>query len=157
MATRKKQGSGGGPPEITNPRARYRYELIERLECGISLEGPEVKSLRAGLASLDEGYARIRGNELWLFGVHIAEYTDKGYAKHEVLRPRKLLVHKRELLRLRKQIERKGLTLVPLRIYFSERSLAKVEIALARGKNVADKRQSAKEREIKRELRGYRR
>jgi SsrA-binding protein len=155
MAKGKKQGAGDGPPVIGNPRARYRYELLERLECGISLLGPEVKSLRAGLASLDEGYARIRGNELWLHGVHIAEYTDKGYAKHEVLRPRKLLVHKREILRLRKQIERKGLTLVPLRIYFNERNLAKVEVALARGKNVADKRQTAKERDVKREIQRY--
>jgi SsrA-binding protein len=157
MAKSKKQRAGDGPPVISNPRARYRYELLERFECGISLLGPEVKSLRAGLASIDEGFARIKGNELWLFGVHIAEYTDKGYAKHEVLRPRKLLVHRREILSLRKSIERKGLTLVPTRIYFNERSLAKVEIALARGKNVADKRQTAKEREVKRELRGYRR
>jgi SsrA-binding protein len=157
MAKGKKQRAADGPPVISNPRARYRFELIERLECGISLVGPEVKSLRAGLASIDEGYARIKGNQLWLLGVHIAEYTDKGYATHEVLRPRKLLIHKREILRLRKAIERKGLTLVPTRIYFSDRNMAKVEVALARGKNVADKRQSDKERTANREIRGYRR
>lgn len=153
----KQQRAGDGPPVISNPRARYRYELLDRLECGISLLGPEVKSLRAGLASIDEGYARLRGGELWLLGVHIAEYTDKGYAEHEPLRPRKLLVRKREIEKLKKQVERKGLTMVPLRIYFNDRNLAKVEIALARGKNVADKRQSVKEREAKREIRGVRR
>jgi len=89
--------------------------------------------------------------------VHIAEYAAKGYTPHEPLRPRKLLLHRREIEQIRKSVERKGLTLVPLRIYFSERSLVKVEIALARGKKIHDKRQSAKEREAKRELRGIRR
>ena len=153
MSKGKRAGAGDGPPVIGNPKARYRYEVLERFECGLALEGPEVKSLRSGQASLEEGFARLRGGELWLLGVHIAEYAQKGYAKHDPLRPRKLLLHRRELVHLRKSVERKGLTIVPLRIYFNERSLAKVEIALARGKKLHDKRQSAKDREAKREIR----
>ncbi len=140
-------------PEIGNPRARYKFEILETLECGIALEGPEVKSLREGQASLEEGYARFRKGELWLYGVHIAEYSRKGYATHEPLRPRKLLVRRREIEHLKKLVERKGLTLVPLRLYFTERHLAKVEIALAKGRKVADKRQAAKEKDAKREMR----
>jgi SsrA-binding protein len=157
MSGGKRRRAGDGPPEIGNPRARYRFELLDRFECGIALVGPEVKSLRAGQASIDEGFARLKRGELWLHGVHIAEYAAKGYAPHEPLRPRKLLLHRREIEQIRKSVERKGLTLVPLRMYFSERSLVKVEIALARGKKVHDKRQSAKEREAKREMRGVRR
>ena len=157
MSGGKRRGAGDGPPAIGNPRARHRYEVLERFECGVALLGPEVKSLRAGQASLEEGFARLRGGELWLLGVHIAEYPQKGYAVHEPLRPRKLLLHRREIAELRKSVERKGLTIVPLRIYFNDRHLAKVEIALARGKKLHDKRQSAKEREVQRELRGARR
>ena len=133
--SRRQGGRRDGPPEIKNPKARHRFEIVETFECGLSLLGPEVKSLRDGQASLDEGYARFRGHELWLIGVHIAEYPAKGYVKHEPLRPRRLLLKKRELLRLKKQVERKGLTLVPLRIYFNERNLAKLELALLREKN----------------------
>ncbi len=153
MSGSKRRRAGDGPPEIGNPRARYRYEVLEHFECGIALVGPEVKSLRAGQASLDEGFARLRGGELWLLGVHIAEYAAKGYVKHDPVRPRKLLLHRRELTALKKAVERKGLTIVPLRMYFGERGLVKVEIALARGKRLHDKRRSVKEREARRELR----
>ncbi len=158
MAKRRTEDeSRPGRPVIRNPRARHRYEFIENIECGIALEGPEVKSLRAGLGSLEEGYCRIKRNELWLVGVHIAEYDAKGYATVDPVRPRKLLLRRRELVNLRKAVERKGLTLVPLRIYWSERNLAKVEIALAKGKRTHDKRASEKARQASREISRYKR
>ncbi len=154
----KTKGGQDASPEIGNPRARHRYELLERIECGIALVGPEVKSIRAGKASIDEGFARFKRGQLWLMGVHIAEYAAKGYTDQQPVRARKLLLHKRELLKLRKEVERKGLTLVPLRIYFNDRNLAKCEIALARGRKLHDKREVAKERVVKREIaRGGRR
>jgi SsrA-binding protein len=156
MSQDKRRKTGKEPVVIGNSRARHRFELLERFECGIVLVGCEVKSLRAGNASLDEGYARLKGNELWLLGVHIAEYEAKGYAGHEPVRPRKLLLHKREIAHLKKAVERKGLTIVPLRIYFSDRNLVKVEVALARGRKLHDKRNVAKEREAKKQIRGRR-
>ncbi len=152
MSKGRHSGAGDGPPVFTNSKARYRYELTERLECGIALLGPEVKSLREGNASLDEAYARFRGGELWLIGMHIDEYRAKGYAPHDPDRPRKLLVHKRELTHLRKAVERRGLTLVPTRLYWSERGQAKVEVALARGRKIHDQRQKARERDARREI-----
>ncbi len=145
------------PVVIGNPKARHKYEVLERIECGLVLHGPEVKSIRDGRASLDEGYARFRNGELWLVGVHIAEYSARGYAAQEPLRTRKLLLHRREIDRLRQEVERKGLTLVPLRIYFSARHQAKVELALARGRKLHDKREALKERDAKREIARVRR
>jgi SsrA-binding protein len=153
MPKKRPQDAGrAGSPVLTNSRARRQYEIIERIEAGISLEGPEVKSLREGNASLAEAYARFRDGELWLLGFHIDEYHDKGYARHEPTRPRKLLLRKRELEKLQQTVQRKGLTLVPLRLYWNERQLAKVELGLGRGRKLHDKRQVAKERDAKRDM-----
>jgi SsrA-binding protein len=141
-----------GPGDVASNRyASYRYELIERLECGIVLEGTEVKALRASGAQLKDGYAAIRDGELWLHSVHIPPYGPAARENHEPERDRKLLLHRRELERVAAQVSERGLTLVPTRIYFSG-SRAKVEIALARGKNVYDKRQAIRERESKRDI-----
>ncbi len=137
---------------IGNPRARHKFELLERLECGLSLRGTEVKSLRLGNGSIDEAYARFQKGELWLLGMYVEEYAARGYASHARSRPRKLLVHRREMQQLRKAVERRGLTMVPTRVYFNERGIVKVEIALARGKKLHDKRQDLKARDAKREI-----
>ena len=141
----------------TNRYASYRYDLLDKLETGIVLQGTEVKSLRNGSATLKDGYANIRDGEMWLYNVHIAPYGPASRENHEPERPRKLLAHKREIERLVGRINERGLTLVPTRIYFKG-PRAKVEIALARGKDVGDKRQAIKERELKREMeRSFRR
>jgi SsrA-binding protein len=135
-----------------NRKATFRFEVLERLDCGFVLKGAEVKSLRERRASLDEAYVRIENGELWLIGCHIGQYANDTAGRYDALRPRKLLVHARELRKLTPKVDQKGLTLVPLRIYFSPRGLAKVEIALARGKRFADKRQTLKAREHRREM-----
>jgi len=135
-----------------NRRAPFRYELLEVIECGVSLLGTEVKSLRGGQASLEEAYARIEGGELWLVGCHIAPYSHGNSQNHEPLRRRRLLVRAAELRRLRPKVEQRGLTLVPLRIYFNATGLAKVAVALARGKNAADKRQAMRDRDDRRDM-----
>lgn len=155
---RKKDGKGKVEgPSVGNARARHRYELLERVECGIILLGTEVKSLRDGNGSIDEAYARVRGGELWLLKMHIDEYRAKGYARHEPVRPRKLLAHKRQIEKLQRAVERDGRTLVPVRVYFGERRFAKVEIAVARGKQLHDKRGAEKERTAKRDMERARR
>jgi SsrA-binding protein len=144
----------------TNRQASYRFDLLDKLECGIVLEGTEVKSLRDGAAQLKDGYASIRDGELWLHNVHIPPYAPASRANHDPERPRKLLAHKREIERLIGKIHERGLTLVPTRIYFAG-PRAKVEIALARGKDRFDKRESIKardqRRDVERELRDVRR
>ena len=135
-----------------NRKAAFRFEILEQFECGIMLRGTEVKSLRDKNASIEEAYARIEDDELWLIGVHIAAYTFAHSQNHEPLRRRKLLIHTREIRKLRPQIEQKGLTLVPLRIYFNERGIAKVAVALARGKTLGVKRRTLQTREHKREM-----
>lgn len=144
-------------PRILNKKARFNYELLETHEAGIVLTGSEVKSLRAGRASLDEAYACLRAGELILVDCHIAPYANAGYAQHDPTRDRKLLMHRRELRRWANKVLMKGLTLVPITIHFNERGLAKVDVALARGKTHADKRESIKQRDqtrdIERELR----
>jgi SsrA-binding protein len=134
-----------------NKQASYRYHLLEKWECGLVLQGSEVKSLRDGKATLKDGYASVRDSEVWLYNVHIPPYAPASRENHEPERPRKLLMHRREIERLIGKTREKGLTLVPTRIYFKG-SNAKVEIALARGKDVGDKRRSIKERELKREM-----
>jgi SsrA-binding protein len=136
----------------TNRKAGFRFEILEKIECGITLLGSEVKSLRDRNASIDEAYVRIDGEELWLIGAHIAPYTFANTRNHEPLRKRKLLVHKHEIRKLRPKVEQKGLTLVPMRIFFNTRGLAKVTIALARGKTLGDKRRTIKARDDKREM-----
>ena len=135
----------------SNRQASYRFELLDRLECGLVLQGTEVKALRDGKAQIKDGYASVRDGEVWLHNVHIPPYGPASRENHEPERPRKLLMHKREIDRLIGKTREKGLTLVPTRIYFSG-GRAKVEIALARGKDVGDKRQAIKEREMKREM-----
>jgi SsrA-binding protein len=140
------------PGDVASNRyAAYRYELIERLECGMVLEGTEVKSLRASGAQLKDGYAAIREGELWLHSIHIPPYAPAARENHDPERPRKLLLHRRELDRLAGRVQERGLTLVPTRIYFSGPH-AKVEIALARGKDLYDKRQAIRERDTRREV-----
>src|ERR1700754_3662386 len=135
----------------TNRQAAYRYHLMDKWEAGLVLTGTEVKSLRGGKAQLKDGYAAIQNGEVWLYNVHIPPYAPAQRENHEPERPRKLLMHKREIERLIGKTKERGLTLVPTRLYFKG-PRAKVEIALARGKDVVDKRQTIKERELKREM-----
>ena len=135
----------------TNRQASYRYELLERFECGIELQGSEVKSLREGGVQLKDAYAALEDGEVWLHRMYVAPYQPAARDNHDPERPRKLLMHRREIERLIGKTREKGLTLVPTRLYFSN-GRAKVEIALARGKDVGDKRQAIKEREMKREM-----
>ena len=135
----------------TNRQAAYRYNLLDRFEAGMVLTGTEVKSLRDGKAQIKDGYASLRDGELWLHNVHIPPYAAASRDNHEPERPRKLLLHRYELERLVGKTREKGLTLVPTRLYFKG-TRAKVEVALARGKDVGDKRQTLKEREMKREM-----
>jgi SsrA-binding protein len=150
MAKSKKRKIGAGDV-ASNRYASYRFELLERLECGIALQGTEVKALRAGGAQLKDGYALVRDGELWLHNVHIPPYGPAARENHEPERDRRLLAHRRQIDRLSAQIKEKGLTLVPTRVYFNE-GRAKVEIALAKGKDRFDKRESIKERETKRDM-----
>jgi SsrA-binding protein len=135
----------------TNRQARFRYHLLETWEAGLVLTGTEVKSLRGGKAQLKDGYALVRDGEVWLLNVHIPPYPPATRDNHEPERERKLLMKRREIDRLIGKTREKGLTLVPTRLYFKGPH-AKVEIALAKGKDVGDKRQTIKEREQKREM-----
>jgi SsrA-binding protein len=134
-----------------NRRARHRYELLDRIECGIELRGSEVKSLREGRAQLTDAYAAVEDGEVWLRGVHIAPYPPAADQNHDPDRPRKLLLHRYEIERLIGRTQQRGLTLVPLRIYFKG-PRAKVELALARGKEQRDRRRELKERDLRREI-----
>jgi SsrA-binding protein len=135
----------------SNRRARHKYELLERFEAGIELQGSEVKSLRSGRAQIAEAYAAIEDGEAWLRGAHIPPYEPASMQNHEPERPRKLLLHKREIERLAGQTQKKGLTLVPLRIYFKG-PRAKLELALARGKEQRDRRRELRDRDQAREV-----
>jgi len=135
-----------------NRKARHDYHILDTWEAGMVLQGTEVKSLREGRVSMIDSHARIIRGELILFHLHIGEYSKGTYANHDPLRPRKLLLHKRELRKLSGRIEEKGLTLIPLKIYFNERGLAKVQIGLARGKKMYDKRRDIAERDVKRDM-----
>jgi SsrA-binding protein len=135
----------------SNRRAHHDFDILETHEAGLVLQGTEVKSLRASRADLKESYARIDRNEAWLLGLHISPYAQGNRANHDPLRPRKLLLHRGELNRLLGKIMEKGLTLVPLRLYFKQ-GRAKVEIGLARGRKTLDKRHAIREREEQREV-----
>jgi SsrA-binding protein len=150
MAKGKKRKVAPGDV-ASNRYASFRYDLRERIECGIVLEGTEVKALRAGGAQLKEGYALIRDDEVFLVSVHIPPYGPASRNNHDPERDRKLLLNRRQIERLKAQTKEKGLTLVPTRLYFSD-GRAKVEIALAKGKDRFDKRESIKDREMKRDL-----
>jgi SsrA-binding protein len=134
-----------------NRRARFDYFIEDRFEAGIALVGTEVKSLRHGEGSIAESYATVEGDEIWLINSHIPEYSHGNQLNHQPRRQRKLLLSKREIAKLNGAITRQGLTVVPLSIYFNGRGRAKVELALARGKKVHDKRETVKQRDWKRE------
>ena len=137
----------------TNRKALRDYHIIEKLEVGIELAGTEVKSLRAGQVSLDEGFARVERGEVFLYGVHIAPYEQGNIYNRDPKRPRKLLLHKHEIRRLFGKATLRGLTLVPLRIYFNKRGMAKVELALCRGKKFYDRRDELRRRAMDRDER----
>ena len=148
---RKRKASAGDV--ATNRQASYRYNLIERFECGIVLMGTEVKSLREGKAQLKDAYAMVRDGEVWLMGVYIPPYGPAARDNHDPERPRKLLLHRSEIERLEIRTHERGLTLVPTRMYFSgTRSRAKVEIALAKGKDLYDKRDTIRKRDMARDV-----
>jgi SsrA-binding protein len=134
-----------------NRRARFDYHIEDTLEAGLMLTGSEVKVLRQGHASIAESYASEQGGELWLINAHIPEYKSATRFNHEPRRPRKLLVHRKELNRLMGAIKREGVTLVPISIYFNERGIAKLELGLAKGKKKADKRETEKARDWQRD------
>jgi SsrA-binding protein len=135
-----------------NRRARFNYEIGDTFEAGVALAGSEVKSLRQGKATIAEAYADARGGEIWLVNANIPEYRQAGpFNNHAPKRPRKLLLHEREINKLTGAVEREGMTIVPLKLYFNERGRAKVEIALGRGKKLHDKRETLKKRSWERE------
>jgi SsrA-binding protein len=136
---------------VENRRARFEYHILESLEAGLVLTGTEVKSMRAGGVSLSEAYARIRDGEAWLLGMHIPPYKQGSFSNTEPNRPRKLLLHKEEIARLQSRVGEKGLTIVPLRLYFT-RGIAKVQLGVARGKKLWDKRADAAKRDVEREI-----
>lgn len=135
----------------TNKKARHAFEVLEELECGLVLQGTEVKSLRAGQCSIAEAYARIIEGELWLVGSTIPEYRHGNIHNHPTARNRKLLVHRREIDRLLKKVRERGMTLIPLEVYF-DKSRVKCKIGLCRGKRLHDKRQTQRERDDKRAM-----
>lgn len=145
------EGLNGGPPVAQNRRARRDYIIEETLEAGIVLQGTEVKSLRAGKASLGEAYAGPKDGDIYLINCTIQEYPNAGKFNHEPRRPKKLLLHKRERDRLLGAVKREGVTLVPLKIYFNRRGIAKLEIGLAKGRKQHDKRQLEKSRDWQRQ------
>lgn len=142
-------------PEVVsiarNKRARFDYHLLETFEAGIVLGGTEVKSLRSGKASIADAYGIVRDGEVFLLNAHIQPYESRGYANHEPTRSRKLLLHRKEIRRLIGAVERQGLTLIPLELYF-KKGVAKVALALAKGKKLHDKRDTEKQRDAEREM-----
>ena len=147
----KKTNTDGRKVVATNRRARHNFSILDTYECGIALRGSEVKSLRAGQVQLKDAHGEIRGSEIWLCNLHIAPYQFATDGGHEPERPRKLLLHRREIERLVGKVTEAGQTLVPISIYFVH-GLAKVELALAKGRTTYDKRQAIKEQEMKREM-----
>lgn len=147
-----KEPEGGVHTVARNPKAWHQYRILERWEAGLALMGSEVKSLRSGRATIAEGFVHPRGGELWLLDVHIPEYPQASFQNHEPTRPRKLLLHRRQIREICEAIERKGVTAVPLSLYFKN-GKAKVEVALAAGKTHADRREDIRKRETEREIR----
>lgn len=135
-----------------NRKARHKYEVLDAIECGLQLVGSEVKSLRLGKCQLDEAYGRVKGQTLWLVGCDIAEYPQATIWNHEPRRHRQLLVHKREMAKFIGRAKEKGLTLVPLRMYFNERGIAKCEMGLCKGMKLYDKREKLKKADARRDM-----
>lgn len=152
MAAKSRKSKGQQSPKTVNKKAYRNFELVERFEAGLELLGTEVKSLRAGQGDLTGSYARIEKGQCWLVGAKIAQYQQAGAAGHEPERKRKLLLHKREILKIRTKLEQRGFTLVPLQIYFNDRGFAKIELALAKGKRQYDKRRAIAERQQKQDV-----
>lgn len=138
-------------PTIENRRARFEYEWLEQVEAGIVLTGTEIKSIRTGQISIMEAYARIRNRELWLLSMYVPPYKEGSFSNVDPNRPRKLLLHRKEIDRLAERVSEKGLTLIPVRLYF-KRGTVKISLALARGKKIWDKRRAEKDRDVQREL-----
>jgi len=159
MAKTEKKGRHASPDTV-NRKAYHNYELLERVEAGITLLGTEVKSLREGGGDLEGSFARVLGRECWLIGCKIAPYTQASSGNHEPTRKRKLLLHRAQIRKIFTKLSQRGFTLVPLRIYFNSRGLAKVELALARGKRQYDKRakiqQKQQRRDTERQMKKYR-
>lgn len=137
---------------VTNRRARHEYFILETVEAGIALKGTEVKSLRAGSANLQDGHVMLRRGELWLVGMHISPFEKGNINNHDPLRDRKLLLHRKEIVKIAGRMEEKGLAVIPLKVYFS-RHVAKVELGICRGKKSYDKRETIKKRDVERQLR----
>ena len=150
--TEKAREQRTNSPTLDNRRARHEFHILESLEAGLALTGTEIKSIRSGGVSLNEAFARVKDGELWLVNMYVPPYKQgNAFSAHDARRPRKLLVHKEQLDRLASRSAEKGLTIVPLRLYFT-RGIAKVEIGLAKGKKLYDKRKSIQEREVRREI-----
>ena len=132
----------------TNRKARKDYEVFESFECGIELRGSEVKSLREGNVNLNDSFARVEKNEVVLYNTHISPYAQASYLNVEPVRPRKLLLHRNQIRKITSQLTQKGLTLIPLKIYFNARGFAKIELGLCKGKKLYDRREDIKRREI---------
>jgi SsrA-binding protein len=141
--------------EIKNRSAYHEYSIDDKYTAGMVLTGTEVKSLRSGKASFSDSYCIINKGELWIKSLHIAEYSHGTANNHDPVRERKLLLHKRELKKLEAKIKEKGFTIIPLRIFFNEDNLAKIEIGLAKGKKLHDKRESIKQKDVDREMKRY--
>ena len=152
MAGKSRKKDDKGPPAAIHKKAYRNFELIDKFEAGMELRGSEVKSLRSAAADLDGSYARIQDGQCWLVGATIAQYPQAGIYNHEPKRKRKLLLHKAEIYKITIKLDQRGFTLVPLRIYFNDRGLAKIELALARGKRKYDKRQTILKRDQKRDI-----
>lgn len=158
MAKKNKKGGGKKDtgPQVQmiseNRKAKFRYEILDSIECGVMLMGSEVKSLRDGKLSLDEAYIRVQSGDLWLVGADIAHYNNAGLWNHDPRRPRKLLIHKAEFAKFSLRAHERGLTLVPLRMYFNDRGIAKCVMGLVKGKKLHDKRETIKKRDTERGL-----
>ncbi|MEM7298872.1 MAG: SsrA-binding protein SmpB, partial [Bacteroidota bacterium] len=138
--------------QIKNRKASFEYEFIEKFEAGMVLKGTEIKSIREGRASVQEAYCYLRGQEAFIKGMNISPYSNASFESHEMTRDRKLLLKKREIEKIKSKTEEKGLTIVPVRLYLNKRGFAKLEIALAKGKKIYDKRDDIKKKDQKREL-----
>ena len=137
--------------EILNRKARFNYDIIDTIECGIVLKGTEIKSIRAGKANIKDSYGIIKNNEAYILNMHISPYENGGVFNHEETRTRKLLLHKNEILKLKNKLELEGFTLIPLKVYFVD-GKAKIELGLCKGKKLYDKREDVKKRDIEREI-----
>lgn len=149
---KKKKDQPNNRSVAENRKALHKFEILEKIECGIVLHGSEVKSLRDGKLSLDESYAHVRDGELWLVGADIGLYAQASYFNHAPRRVRKLLVHRQQYLKLEAKSNEKGLSLVPLNVYFNDRGIAKVMLGVGRGKQMHDKRETLKKRDVQRDI-----